>query len=531
MSRPTDFYAPLDEALRQVEADKRETDIEHTAEQEQAIEAGSIGDAPEVMRMYRGIGHNMWQAEPGDAVSFTSDPADAALYGRVHYVDVTPAEMAKFERLPEQLFDDEWRSSDPDIIARLKLVGPEMTPAEQRAQVQAVMFDMADANSLVSIERQESGGFALMRNYEIGEGFDGDRDFQPQRTLIEAWAPTLNELHSKILVLGGLDEPQQIQPPSELNRDAASEIQAPPRPTEARPLDYYAPLDEALQQVRADITADLSAVAEPEPSTGREHTEAAPDVSDKVEPAMHRMANSYSWVEIVPAESGGFSLMRNYEVEEDLDGRPVPETQQEFWAPTLNELHDKIIAFDERYPPREFQPLEPENTTPPPEKSAEVDAGEELFVAQPERPSELAVEPQFDDPLTEALAQVKADITARASPNAEYEALAAELDRPDGHYVYNCPESQSMAPQQTWAYYRDKIINQNRTADPIIEHEAGLADERVEVSSETPRDQTSPEPAVADNSHEHDQPEITVELEPEFDFGMGGRDMGGGLGD
>ena len=80
-----------------------------------------------VIRMYRGIGSNVWPAEHGDALFFSTDPSRAAAFGKLHYVDVTAAEMAKFERPHSQRIlehestaKNDWRTADPAIIARLK---------------------------------------------------------------------------------------------------------------------------------------------------------------------------------------------------------------------------------------------------------------------------------------------------------------------------------------------------------------------------------------------------------------------------
>jgi hypothetical protein len=78
-------------------------------------------------RMYRGIGNNVWPSEHGEALFFSTDPARAAAFGELHYVDVTAAEMAKFERPHakrilehEPIAANDWRTADPEIIARLK---------------------------------------------------------------------------------------------------------------------------------------------------------------------------------------------------------------------------------------------------------------------------------------------------------------------------------------------------------------------------------------------------------------------------
>ena len=62
-----------------------------------------------------------------EALFFSTDPARAAAFGKLHYIDVTAAELAKFERPHskrilehEPIAKNDWRTADPAIIARLK---------------------------------------------------------------------------------------------------------------------------------------------------------------------------------------------------------------------------------------------------------------------------------------------------------------------------------------------------------------------------------------------------------------------------
>jgi hypothetical protein len=139
-------------------------------------------------------------------------------------------------------------------------------------------------------------------------------------------------------------------------------------------------------------------------------------------------------------------------------------------------------------------------------------------------------EPGFFDPLNEALAQVKADITQGIDPFDAYQEAMMQLDptRPEGHptdHLFHWPpESQSMEHQQRAALERDHVVNGDRTADLANEYAAGLAGERLEAAPEPAREESRPEPARADDRHE---PDHDPEPEPEFDFGIS-RDMGGG---
>jgi hypothetical protein len=96
---------------------------------------------PSLTRMYRGIGSNVWEAQSGDALFFSTDPARAAAFGQLHYVDVTAEELAKFERPhskrileAEPIAVNDWRTADPAIIARLRPLEAERHRAPETAQ-------------------------------------------------------------------------------------------------------------------------------------------------------------------------------------------------------------------------------------------------------------------------------------------------------------------------------------------------------------------------------------------------------------
>jgi ATP-dependent exoDNAse (exonuclease V) alpha subunit len=87
--------------------------------------------AEELTRIYRGIGKNVWEAAPGEALFFSTDAARASTFGKLHYVDVTAAELASFERPhSKRILDAEptarndLRTDDPDIISRLQPLEP-----------------------------------------------------------------------------------------------------------------------------------------------------------------------------------------------------------------------------------------------------------------------------------------------------------------------------------------------------------------------------------------------------------------------
>ena len=90
--------------------------------------AKPLRDQPmDTIRLYRGIGNNVWPSEHGEALFFSTDPARAAAFGELHYVDVTTDEMAKFERPhskrileQEPIAKNDLRTADAAIIGRLK---------------------------------------------------------------------------------------------------------------------------------------------------------------------------------------------------------------------------------------------------------------------------------------------------------------------------------------------------------------------------------------------------------------------------
>ncbi len=116
-----------------------------SVEQAKALQAERQTDRAEqsrpLTRMYRGIGDNVAASQPGDALYFSTDPARAAAFGTVHYVDVTVAEMARFERPHSERFHqfesvakNDWITADPAIIARLRPLEVERQEGRETAQ-------------------------------------------------------------------------------------------------------------------------------------------------------------------------------------------------------------------------------------------------------------------------------------------------------------------------------------------------------------------------------------------------------------
>jgi hypothetical protein len=83
------------------------------------------------MRLYRGVGKNL--GEEGPTAFYTTDPAKAALYGDVHYVDVTRDDMMHFAQGHNG--PDEWVTDNKAIGRRLKPLAsePETPKAGTRA--------------------------------------------------------------------------------------------------------------------------------------------------------------------------------------------------------------------------------------------------------------------------------------------------------------------------------------------------------------------------------------------------------------
>ncbi|MGZ8245239.1 MobQ family relaxase [Methylomagnum sp.] len=112
----------LEEQNRELAETRREL-----AEVSKAIDQEQSREPEERIRMYRGIGKNVWEAREGEAVFFSTDPDRAAAFGALHFVDVTPDELAKFERPhskrileAEPIARNDYRTADPEILARLK---------------------------------------------------------------------------------------------------------------------------------------------------------------------------------------------------------------------------------------------------------------------------------------------------------------------------------------------------------------------------------------------------------------------------
>jgi hypothetical protein len=130
-----DSSPPLGEDRRSNErqAEKAEEEIRDTGE------ADSI-------RLYRGIGNNVpgLDGQPFDGVFFSTNIERAREFGEVHFVDVTPEELARY-KCPhskhvlhhEPIAKDDYRIDDPDILSRLRLLSTEKE-REEVSQIAAL---------------------------------------------------------------------------------------------------------------------------------------------------------------------------------------------------------------------------------------------------------------------------------------------------------------------------------------------------------------------------------------------------------
>jgi Ti-type conjugative transfer relaxase TraA len=140
----------------------RGDDINQVAKQEKP-------DEP-VIRLYRGIGNNVSEARPEDALFFSTDPARAATSGKLHYVDVTAAELAKFEQphseriiRAEPIAQNDWKTADPEIIARLK-------PLELEREAEPTVVANQNERELDPFSQRLRDGFSSFQGSEPAPG-------------------------------------------------------------------------------------------------------------------------------------------------------------------------------------------------------------------------------------------------------------------------------------------------------------------------------------------------------------------------
>ncbi|MBV9964399.1 MAG: relaxase/mobilization nuclease domain-containing protein, partial [Alphaproteobacteria bacterium] len=143
-------------------------------------------DPQEVIRMYRGIGNNVdigAARRDGDAVFFSTDPTRAAAFGKLHYVDITADELAKFEQphskrilQAEPVAANDWRTADPDIIARLKPLELEREGAQpDYAAAKGRTDDIRADRAAAAAQEQEKHGQATAE-----QGQDNTRASGPE---------------------------------------------------------------------------------------------------------------------------------------------------------------------------------------------------------------------------------------------------------------------------------------------------------------------------------------------------------------
>ena len=143
---------------------------------------GQYSEPPSLIRMYRGIEIGLNDERAG-ALYFSTEHTRAADFGRVHYVDVTPAEFAKFERAHsarvramEPMVANDYITHDADIIARLKPLELEATrkpTQQQQPEAAPIKNPFADLGTSMSaaeaakdmreIREQNAAEFAAAR--------------------------------------------------------------------------------------------------------------------------------------------------------------------------------------------------------------------------------------------------------------------------------------------------------------------------------------------------------------------------------
>ena len=120
-------------AQRQAVARQRaglDREITRLAGKEERAAAYAVNVAkgePETIRLYRGVGDNVWAAREGEPLYFSTNIERARAFGALHFVDVTRAELAQYKcphskRIleTEPIAKDDYRIGDAAILNRLR---------------------------------------------------------------------------------------------------------------------------------------------------------------------------------------------------------------------------------------------------------------------------------------------------------------------------------------------------------------------------------------------------------------------------
>lgn len=176
-------------ALRQQGAalEWEETRLAAKERRRAAYEAQHEQAAPQTVRLYRGVGANVWPSREGEAVFFSTNIERARGFGTLHYVDVTPAEFAQMKcphskRIleAEPIAKDDYRIDDAAILTRLRLLetsqpAPDIAKEElatehQRSQRAANLAGLEDVQTLRGLWRSADSAAAFLTATQ-GQGF------------------------------------------------------------------------------------------------------------------------------------------------------------------------------------------------------------------------------------------------------------------------------------------------------------------------------------------------------------------------
>lgn len=162
-------------ALRQQGAAlaREETRLAAKEERAAAYAANVIKPEPETIRLYRGVGENVWAARAGEPLFFSTNIERARSFGDLHFVDVTREEFAQYKcphskRIleAEPIAKDDLRIGDPAILSRLRPLATE----QQRATQAARLGGLEDVQTLRGLWRSADSAAAFLTATQ-GQGF------------------------------------------------------------------------------------------------------------------------------------------------------------------------------------------------------------------------------------------------------------------------------------------------------------------------------------------------------------------------
>lgn len=133
--------------------------------------------APQTVRLYRGVGANVWPAREGEAVFFSTNIERARGFGTLHFVDVTPAEFAQMKcphskRIleAEPIAKDDYRIDDAAILNRLRLLETSQPAPDMRSHRAAKLAGLEDVQTLRGLWRSADTAQTFLKAAQA-EGF------------------------------------------------------------------------------------------------------------------------------------------------------------------------------------------------------------------------------------------------------------------------------------------------------------------------------------------------------------------------